>query len=98
MENVSKNISYQANPGCILREIAGENILIPAGKNDTDADRLFMLNETGLFLWNQMQTPKTIEQLVDNVKKSFDEKEEVLEKDIAEFIKNLLKRGFIRSI
>lgn len=35
-----------------LRNVCGENVLIPCGKGGVDLNCIIHLNETGAFLWN----------------------------------------------
>ena len=52
--------------GFILRQVAGENVVIPAGEN-LDTNMMITLNDSGAFLWNQLQQEITVDELVDKV-------------------------------
>lgn len=41
--------------GFVLRNIAGENVLIPSGVETIKFNKLITLNETATWLWNQLQ-------------------------------------------
>ena len=50
---------YQANPGFVKREIAGEVILVPVGATTQQFNGMIALSETAGVLWDALQTPVT---------------------------------------
>ena len=48
----------------ILREIAGEYIIIPTGKTVLEFNGLITVNEIGVFLWKMLQEEVTLNELV----------------------------------
>lgn len=81
----------------ILKEIAGEFIVIPVGKNLVDFNAVITLNETGAFLWNQMQNDCDISHLIEALVSEFDVDEETAGADIDEFIKKLTSVGILKN-
>jgi len=81
--------------GYVLRQVAGENIVIPSG-TDLDLNMMITLNETGKFLWEQLQEEKTEQQLLDAVLAAYEgtDPAEAL-KYIKKFIDNLKKYDFL---
>ena len=55
---------FRANPDFILREIAGEAVLIPVGEAGIFENSLISLNDTCSFLWKLFQTPRTAEDVI----------------------------------
>lgn len=49
----------------VLREIAGEHILIPVGETAQKLHGMLNLSESGLLLWNTLQEERTEEELVE---------------------------------
>lgn len=70
----------------VLREIAGDNILVPVGKTALDFNGLITLNEVGAFLWGKLQDEITIDELVEKVLDEYEVDEETARKDILEFV------------
>lgn len=70
----------------VLREIAGDNILVPVGETALDFNGLITLNEVGAFLWNKLQSEITIDELVQEVLDEYEVDEDTARKDILEFI------------
>ena len=78
--------------GFVLRTVAGENVVIPSG-NNMDLSVMMTLNDTGRFLWEQLETEKTQEQLLAAVLAEYDVSAEVAEPYIAEFVEKLGEYG-----
>lgn len=79
----------RVKPGFVLREIGGEYLAIPVSMQDEPESRIAVLNSVGKFLWEQLQCPRTIAQLVQAVTDAYEVSEEEASADIREFIDQL---------
>ena len=79
----------------VLREIAGDYIIIPTGKTVLEFNGLITVNEVGVTLWNMLQEEVTFDQLVQGVLAEYDVEEEVAREDIQEFLDTLAKGGIL---
>lgn len=79
----------------ILREIAGESILVPVGDTALTFNGLITLNEVGLFLWEKLQEDVTREGLLEKVLEEYDVDSQTALQDIDEFLEQLEKAGII---
>ena len=78
--------------GTIAQRMFEERMLVITPKNSM----LHRLNEVGTFIWQQLETPKTVEELAASVKYHFSGVEEVqLEQDLAAFLEKLAERKLI---
>lgn len=84
---------YRANGNYVYREIAGEGVLIPSG--DLPGNVMVTLNETGAFLWAQLQEPKTMEELIAAAREAYDDPNGEMEAQIRDFVSEKLKTGHI---
>lgn len=73
----------------VLREIAGEYIIIPTGQMALQFNGLITVNEIGVFLWKMLQEGTTEEELVAAVLEEYEVDEELARKDIREFLDKL---------
>ncbi len=73
----------------ILREIAGENILIPVGATALQIKGMINLSESGVLLWNRLQSECTEEDLVDAVVDAYDIDRETASADVQAFLTQL---------
>lgn len=80
--------------GFVLRTVAGETVVIPTGE-DMDLNMMITLNDTGRFLWEQLQQEKTAEQLVEATLAQYEVSAEDAAKYIAEFTAKLNEHGFL---
>lgn len=81
----------------VLREIAGEYIIIPTGKMVSRFNGLITVNEVGVSLWNMLQEDVTLEQLVDGVLEEYEVEESVAREDILEFLEKLRQGGILMA-
>ena len=79
----------------VLREIAGDYIIIPTGKTVLEFNGLITVNEVGVTLWNMLQEEVTFDQLVQGILAEYDVEEEVAREDIQEFLDTLAKGGIL---
>ncbi|MEI3339064.1 MAG: PqqD family protein [Eubacterium sp.] len=84
------------NKEFVLREIAGDYILVPVGDTALEFNGLITLNEVGAFLWGKLQQDVELEQLVDAVLDEYDIDKETATHDAEEFVENLKKAGIIK--
>ena len=83
------------NKEYVLREIAGDYIIIPVGATALEFNGLITVNEVGVTLWNMLQEEVTMEDLVQGVLAEYDVQEEVAREDIQEFLDELVKGGIL---
>lgn len=90
-----KEAVYQAKDGFVKREVAGETLLVPVGETTRNFNGMVMLNETGTFLWEALQEPKTEDELVRAILDEFETDPETALSDTKEFINNGIQNELI---
>lgn len=83
------------NKEFVLREIAGDYIIIPTGKTVLEFNGLITVNEVGVSLWNMLQNEITLDGLVQGILDEYDVEEEVAREDIQEFLDTLASGGIL---
>ena len=85
--------------GYCLKKIAGVQYLLPYGQKVADQKKGIVLNDTGVFLWNELDEPMTqsvlAERLVeqyaqDNEEKLNDEIRDEIRQDVKQFVQELI--------
>ena len=66
----------------VLREIAGDYIIIPTGKTVLEFNGLITVNEVGVDIWKMLQEDVTFEDLVKGILDQYDVEEEVADMDL----------------
>ena len=88
---------YQASPGYVVREIAGEFLLIPVQMREDAEDQIAILNETGKFLWERLQDGSTVAGLLQAMMAEYQVSEEEALADVQEFLSNLKKCKLLKE-
>lgn len=83
----------KASNDFILREIAGEYILIPVGTAAAKFNGLITINETAHVIFRALSKECTIIDLVDAVTAEFDIDRETAQADVEEFLQQLRQAG-----
>ena len=86
--------TYQAKNGYIHRKVAGSDVLISVGGNVANFNGYIELNSSAAYLWDQLKTATTSQQLVEKLQENFGISHEVAEEDVLDFLKLFLCHCF----
>lgn len=89
---------YQINNELLLREVAGEYLLIPTGNASSLVNGMISLNDTFYYVWKQFEEPHTIYDVVLTAKKEYQDTNGRIAKDIYNFVIESLKLNFIKEV
>lgn len=78
---------YSIKQGFILREIAGEFIAVPV--DSSCGNNIVVLNPVSKFLWEEMQSEKNFDELVDAMLKEYGIERAEAEADLKDFLTQL---------
>lgn len=88
-----ENKKYSVKQGFVVREIAGEYIAVPV---DTSCGtNIVVLNPVSKFLWEELKTEKSFDELLGAMLKNYDVPKEEAENDLKDFIMQLIENGLI---
>lgn len=96
LEIVKKTKHFITNDDYMLREIAGEFVLIPIGDGVEQFNGMLSLNETFKYLWDQFSQPHTIEEVILKTQEEFEDTNDQIEKDICKFVDESLYYGLMK--
>lgn len=77
----------------IVREIAGEYILIPTGDAALKMVGIFAVTEVGADIWKKLTEGKDENTIIAELLEDYEVEEDVLRKDYVEFIGRLVESG-----
>ena len=83
--------------GYILREVAGNNIVVAVGDEAVNFDGIKTLNETGAFLWKNIEKGMDEKMLVKALMDEYEVDEETANTDVGEFVSLLNNNGLIEN-
>lgn len=96
-EQIKKNKLFKTSCDFMLREIAGEFVLIPVGDGAEQLNGMLSLNETFKYIWNQFEQAHTIEDVVLKTQEDFDDVNGQIEYDICRFVEECFLYGLIKE-
>lgn len=79
--------------GFLLREVAGETVVIPTG-DTMDLNMMITLNETGKFLWQRLETGAEEGELVAALLSEYDVDAATAKAHVAAFVGKLKEHDF----
>ena len=79
----------------VLREIAGDFVLVPIGKTSGEFKGLFPITETGAFIWNLLPEAENQDYIIEKFLCEYDVDRETVTSDVSEFLENLRNFGII---
>jgi hypothetical protein len=79
----------------VMRKLGADTILIPMGDALKEHNGLFMLSETACFLWEQLPTCDSVEELANKLYDEYDVTKEQAISDTQEFVDMLVKLDII---
>ena len=79
----------------VLREIAGEYILIPTGTTTQEFNGLITINDVAAFIWKNIENVSSIDEMINLVLDEYEVEEDVVRNDIQEFVNQLKKADMI---
>ena len=81
----------------VVREIAGQTLLIPLTQTGADLQKIFVLNDTAAAIWCLLADPRTCEQLVHALREAYETSEDVIRADTESLLQDLLARNLIAA-
>lgn len=88
----------KTNENYILREIDGENILIPIGEASEHLNGMIHLTPTAAFIWKEVDNSNCVEEIIQKLMGKYDVTEEIARKDVYGFLTELYKRSMVLEI
>ncbi|MBQ7871919.1 MAG: PqqD family protein [Oscillospiraceae bacterium] len=79
----------------VLREIAGETLLVPAGKAALDLNGMITLNAMGTALWNKLPEVENEAALVQWVLDEYEVDADTARADVSAFLGRLRQLGIV---
>ncbi len=89
---------YVRSRDYVQREVADEFILIPLRRKLTDANSLYVLNETGAFVWRHLDGHRPLQDIASALLNEYDVSNEQLERDLRSLVNDLLAIQAIQEV
>lgn len=79
----------------VLREIAGDLLLVPTGKTALNLNGMLTLNEVGGEIWKLLDEVDSEEEIIDRLMEDYEVDREELQRDVQEFLGRLRELGIL---
>ena len=83
--------SVMADPEVVATQVRGGAALL-----DLRTSQYFGLNAVGSFVWSQIQTPKTLDELAEAVSNGFAVEPDACRADIARLVEDFTRAGLVK--
>lgn len=93
---ISKDARFYRNPDFIFRKIVDEYILVPINRDVADMECIYTLNTVGAFIWQELETSSTMEELKNAMLDEYDAEQEMIEADLVDFLEEMASIGAIQ--
>lgn len=80
----------------ILRNIAGESVLVPTGATTQEFNGLITMSDTAKFIWENIEKADSFDELVKMMLEEYEIDEKTAKADAYRFIDQLLVNGFVK--
>jgi len=86
---------YVRSQSVVARRVAGETLIVPVRGKVGDLASIYSFNQTGSLIWQSMESPRCLAQLVYAVEQEYEVAHERAEQDVKEFLHDTLSAGLI---
>jgi hypothetical protein len=87
MTGLNSVISHSSS--IVTRKTGNEYVLVPVTNNIADMNSVYTLNDTGAFIWEQIDGKKTVGEIIDALTSEYDIDKETAIKDVLEFVSEM---------
>jgi hypothetical protein len=85
------NSILSRSPSIVTRKTGDEYVLVPITNNIADMNSVYTLNDTGAFIWEQINGIRSVEEIISALTTEYDIDKKTAEADIFFFIENMNK-------
>lgn len=93
---ISLNSVVSQSSSIVTRKTGKEYVLVPIANNIADMNSVYTLNETGAFLWEQIDGKKSVKDLIQALIAEYETDIETATGDVFSFIEDLNKYLIIK--
>jgi hypothetical protein len=86
---------YVRSQAVVSRRIAGETLIVPVRGKVGDLASIYSFNETGSLIWQRLESPKRLAELIDAVQQEYAIEREQAERDVKQFLSDTQSVGLI---
>src|SRR6202046_3646286 len=81
----------------VSRRVAGETLVVPVRGKVGDLASIYSFNQTGSLIWQSLETPKGLSELITTVENEYAVEQEQAERDVVQFLNDMLSVGLVEA-
>jgi hypothetical protein len=81
----------------VSRQVAGETLIVPIRGKVGDLASIYSFNETGSLIWQMLENPKRLVELIEVVEAEYSVECEQAEHDATQFLNDMLAVGLVEA-
>lgn len=86
---------FVRSPAVVSRRVAGETLIVPVRGKVGDLASIYSFNETGSLIWQTLESPKGLAELINAVQQEYAVEREQAEHDVKQFLNDTLSVGLV---
>jgi hypothetical protein len=86
---------YVRSQAVVSRRIAGETLIVPVRGKVGDLASIYSFNATGSLIWETLESPKPLADLINAVQQEYAVSSEQAEQDVKQFLNDTLSAGLV---
>lgn len=90
-------MNIKIKDGFLLREVAGDYVVVPVGDATKTFYGMIQLNASGAFFWEQCRKETTKERVLQAVTEKYEVEESLASKDLEHFLDQLRNAGILEE-
>jgi Coenzyme PQQ synthesis protein D (PqqD) len=79
----------------VSRVVAGETLIVPVRGKVGDLASIYSFNSTGSLIWQLLDAPRSLPELIDAVESEYEVGQEQAQKDVTQFLNDLRSVGLL---
>jgi hypothetical protein len=96
-ENPETEQVFVRSQAVVSRRVAGETLIVPVRGKVGDLASIYSFNETGSLIWQSLETPKGLSELIITVENEYAVEQEQAERDVTQFLNDMLSAGLVEA-
>jgi hypothetical protein len=95
VEDQPSQLVFMRSQAVVSRRVAGETLIVPVRGKVGDLGSIYSFNETGSLIWQSLETPKGLSELISAVEQEYAIGQEQAERDVTQFLNDMLSVGLV---
>src|SRR6266851_802050 len=79
----------------VSRQVSGETLIVPVRGKVGDLASIYSVNEVASLIWQLLEIPRDVSELVSAVEREYDVDPQQVEQDVSKFLDDMLSVGLI---